>query len=179
MTTETKIRERFNHYWQMACARWPNVASKPVPRIEFFAKGTAAGLAYQGQWKVAFNAPLLAQSDSMLDNVVSHEIAHMVCYANGWGRGHGKWFVYAHRALGGTGERCFNAATEGVKVVPGRNTNQHLYRNAKGEEAWIGPKYHAKFQRDRTGFIVTHPRFASGKGDFNHTDYTGQSRKKY
>ena len=165
----------FNKYDALARSKYPAYAAMGIPKLRFFTKGRAAGWAHRDLWTVEINEYVGAQNITMIENTVSHEIAHMVDYALRGRSGHDAQWKAIHRSLGGSAERCYNPQEAGVKVIPGRVTNQYLYRNAKGDEVWLGPKYHAKFQRNWQEFTLTR---AGVVQHFRHSDYTGQSRKK-
>ncbi len=174
--TRRQITIFFNKYDAMARQKYPAYAAMGIPRLTFFTKGGNAGVAYRDKWMVAINETIGGQNLALIENTVSHEIAHMVDYALRGRSGHDAQWKAIHRSLGGTGERCYNAAAGGVKIIPGRNTNEYLYRNADGREVWIGPKYHAKFQRYKMGFFAT----VNGiRSEYAAAHYTGQSRKKH
>lgn len=54
----------------------------PVPDVSFNLRGKSAGVAHLQSWRVRFNPVLLEQnSDAFLNEVVPHEISHLLVYA--------------------------------------------------------------------------------------------------
>lgn len=166
------LTERFDHYHALACEKYPAFANMPKPRLEFYTKGSAGGWAVYKEWKIRLNLYVLSQSRSLAENIISHEFAHLVAFVVFRTTGHGKYFKMVHRTLGGTGDRCYNATKEGVKIIPGRVTNQYLYENDSGS-LWVGPKHHAAMQRGKYQWLQNNRGVKVFKDD-----YTGQSRKK-
>lgn len=165
----------FLKYDAMARVKYPAYASKPVPKLSLYIKGRTAGTACKSKWEVRINTHVGAQNLEMLDDTVSHEIAHMVDFAIRGKTGHDRLWKIIHRSLGGNGKRCYNAAEENVSIIKGRVTNEYLYRNpTNGHEYWFGPRYHNGLQRGKYIYLshsVTGTRFY-------RVDYTGQTRKK-
>ena len=173
-TIRFQLEALFRKYDEKARAMYPAYARFPVPKLVFFQKGRHAGLAEFGaKWTVSINEYIASQNMTIIENTVSHEIAHMVDYAIRLRSGHDAHWKRIHRSLCGNGERCYNSAGQTVTTIPGRRTTEHLYRGDNGEEIWIGPKYHTKFQRNQSWFrsLCTGTRF-----EYHH--YTGQSRIK-
>lgn len=169
MSIEVTIADLFREYDAKARAMYPAYAARPVPRLTFYVKGRTAGLAKHGQWEVAINKHVAAQSLDALRNTVSHEIAHMVDFALRMRSGHDRIWKAIHRSLGGDGARCVQAA--GLTPLRGRVKNEYLYRNSAGAECWVGPKHHAAMMRGTSAGVK------NGAGHiFYPTDWTRQRR---
>lgn len=53
----------------------------PLPEIRYDLKGKAAGMAYLQLWKIRINAAmLLDNSVAFIDEVIPHELAHLIVY---------------------------------------------------------------------------------------------------
>lgn len=141
------IREEYEIVHRKACELYPSYALRGRPTLAFFTKGTTAGWAKYNAWTVEINLHLARQSWSMIKNTISHEIAHMAAFAQYREAKHGRIWKAVHRALGGTGERCYSAVKEGVKANRARQTYLHGYR-LEGTDViiWIGTNIHNKIQ---------------------------------
>jgi SprT protein len=88
-----------------------------VPDIEFYQKGTYAGLANVSRHVVKFNEVLAKNNPETFDNTISHEVAHLVA-AKVYPRAkqaHGPEFKLVHQILGGSGARCHSYDVSGVR----------------------------------------------------------------
>jgi SprT protein len=123
-----------------------------VVRIQFNLKGRVAGWA---QWKrrlgvssylCRFNADMLLRGDpetldNMLNTVVPHELAHVVCYMKPeLGKNHDGGWQRVDRALGGTGKR-----THDMEVVAGKGAT-YEYTTDRGHKVRLGERHHKKVQ---------------------------------
>lgn len=128
---------------------YPSYASRPVTRITFKMKGRAAGTASFRDHTVMLNLGQAVQSDAIARLTVPHEIAHLVtrCLYPA-ASAHGREWRTICRALGGDGQRCYNAEERGVTVVKGRQTMQYLYHTTIASEVWVGPVHHARLQKN-------------------------------
>jgi predicted SprT family Zn-dependent metalloprotease len=175
---ETEMREmitaEFERVHREACDKWPAYALRGRPALKFFTKGATAGWAKNGPWTVEINLHLARQNWTMIRNTISHEIAHMVGFVFGK-KGHCKTWKAIHRALGGSGERCYNSVKEGVTPVMARQTYLHGYR-LEGTDVviWIGTAIHNKMQR-----YGEHRIHTATKIKIYARHYTGQKKLKY
>jgi SprT-like family. len=91
--------------------------------IEFYAKGANAAVATVGEDEDGTTVGVIQFSmhhvrtriHTMIRQVVPHELAHVICMANGWDGGHGKIWKRICKMLGGNGA-TFNT----MGVVDGR-----------------------------------------------------------
>ena len=139
-----EITKEFDRIHDLACDLFPAYRNAMKPSLSFFTKGRSAGVANYSNWNVAINEYVGSQNLTMIFNTISHELAHIVAMFVYRERGHGANWKRVHRALGGNGERCYNADESGVKVMQKRRTNWYKYRcPISGIESWVGAKFHA------------------------------------
>jgi len=129
MNIRDRIIEEVNKSLTLARSKFPSFASCPMPSIEFYSKGRAAGWA-QGYRGLRFNEYVLAQDDAMMVNTVSHEVAHIVCAYTMLGQGHNAGWKRVHRALGGNAERCYSGA--GLDIKPARVQAKYEHKASCG-----------------------------------------------
>lgn len=75
----------------------------PIPAIRFDIRGKTAGMALLQRWSLRFNPVLLAENpQAFLDEVVPHEVSHLIVYARfGKVRPHGKeWQAVMSQVFG-------------------------------------------------------------------------------
>lgn len=136
--------------------------SQRVPQINirFDLRGRAAGMAGSKGWDfyMRFNRDMMMNDswDHILNDTVPHELAHIICFANGSDRGHGLWWKRTCQMLGGSGERCHK---EQVTYAKG---NTYVYTTSTGHTITLSEIRHRKVQRG----MVYHAR---GKGVINGT----------
>lgn len=84
--------------------------SKPAPSVSFYDRGAAAGIAYPVANRLAFNEVLAKQNPAVFDDVVTHEVGHLVTKAifPKAKQAHGPEFKMVTRALGGSGTTYHN-----------------------------------------------------------------------
>ncbi len=97
----------------------------------------------------------------MINIVIPHEVAHMVCYANGSDRGHGTTWQRTCLALGGDGKR-----THTMKLTPIRKVKKFLYRNPNGDEINFKQGRHSNLKLGKTGYYETKDGRRWTKADF-------------
>jgi predicted SprT family Zn-dependent metalloprotease len=133
------------------------LARKLYPRYDAFGRfpelkiipnmGKTAGMAFSW-YLVHINRTLAVQNvDFICKETIPHEVAHIVCAALELDRGHGHYWKKVARSLGCSGERCFNAANEGIQVVKLRARKEYEYRASCGTMVWIGDIRHKKIQK--------------------------------
>lgn len=123
-------------------------------QISFDLRGRAAGYAhgerYRGvgtDYKVRFNRDMMMRDElkNIIDEVVPHEIAHIVCYMNpALGRNHNPGWKRVCLALGGTGSR-----THSLPVVYGKG-NTYEYTTDKGHTIRLTERKHKAVQGGQT-----------------------------
>lgn len=79
--------------------------------LEYYPKGANASVAVVMNTplgvvsRIQFSMQLVRTSiKEMIEEIVPHEVAHLICMANGWDSGHGKQWTDLCIALGGSGE---------------------------------------------------------------------------
>lgn len=120
--------------------------------IRFDLKGRVGGMAcargsvFARVYHMRFNYDmLLRETDEMVDVVVPHEIAHIVCFLKPeLGRNHDYGWARVCRALGGTGDR-----THDMDVVYGKGTT-YEYTTDRGHKVRLNDRRHQHVQSGRT-----------------------------
>lgn len=175
MNIQTQIRNEFNRVDALARSIFPKYQEAGIPNLTFFIKGTTAGWARYAKWEVSINAHIAGQNVEQMKDTVSHEIAHMVAFYVYGERGHGWRWKHVHRMLGGNGQRCYDAAANGITTIPGRRTNWYLYRcPTSGVESWVGPRHHSGLQKGRYVSLTNNAKHVKILAEH----FTGQSKTK-
>ena len=120
--------------------------------IRFDLKGRVGGTAsarggfLSRAYHMRFNYDmLLRETDEMVNVVVPHEIAHIVCFMKPeLGRNHDSGWARVDRSLGGTGNR-----THSMDVVYGKGTT-YEYTTDRGHKVLLNDRRHAHIQSGRT-----------------------------
>jgi predicted SprT family Zn-dependent metalloprotease len=118
-----------------------------VPQIDirFDLRGRSAGQASARGWNyfMRFNRDMILNAgwDHLLNDTVPHELAHIICFANGSDRGHGYNWKRTCRELGGSGERCHS---EAVVYAKGRT---FVYTTSTGTTVNLSETKHRKIQQ--------------------------------
>lgn len=147
---EARIRARVAEVEALARKLYPEYAAFPVPMIEFYYKGGAAGQCDYKNNRYRFNIGQAVQSDAIERLTVPHEVAHMVAYRVYRISGHKRTWKIICIALGGDGKRCYNAEERGVTVIPARkrvNVREYKYITDEGYIVWLGATRHNRLQR--------------------------------
>jgi predicted SprT family Zn-dependent metalloprotease len=71
---------------------------------------------------------------SVIKQIIPHELAHLICMANGWEMAHGRVWRQICKVLGGTGEEFHNFA-----AVDGRFRYMYEAVTACGVSVWVTP----------------------------------------
>jgi SprT protein len=133
----------------------------PAIDIRFDLRGRAAGWAGQRGWNyfMRFNTDMMQNQgwDHMINDTVPHELAHIICFANGSDRGHGWAWRRTCQWLGGSGERCHR---EAVVYAKGET---YVYTTSTGHTVNLSVQRHRRVQ---SGTVY---RFRDGKGTINLT----------
>ena len=132
-----------------------------VPQIDirFDLRGRVAGQAGRRGWNyfMRFNTDMMQNEgwDHLINDTVPHELAHIICFANGSDYKHGWAWRRTCQWLGGSGERCHK---ETVTYAKG---NTYVYTTSTGHTVHLSAVRHRKVQ----GGTVY--RFRDGKGTIN------------
>jgi predicted SprT family Zn-dependent metalloprotease len=165
---KSEIIQKVAEVETLARRMYPAYASRPKTSITFKMKGRAAGTANYRDQTVMLNLGQAVQSDAIARLTVPHEIAHLATrHLYPAASAHGREWRTICRALGGDGQRCYNAEERGVTVVKGRQTMQYLYHTTIATDVWVGPVHHARLQKNghdnpMTGRPGYHLRTATG-----------------
>lgn len=118
-----------------------------VPQIDirFDLRGRVAGQAGRKGWNyfMRFNRDMMLNQawDHIINDTVPHELAHIICFANGSDRGHGVFWKRTCRALGGSGETYHQ---EAVVYAKGRT---FVYTTSTGATINLSETKHRKIQQ--------------------------------
>ena len=118
-----------------------------VPQIDirFDLRGRCAGIAGYKGWNyfMRFNKDMMVNQawDHLFMDTVPHELAHIICFANGSDRGHGVFWKRTCKELGGTGERYHS---EAVIYAKGRT---FVYTTSTGATVNLSEIKHRKIQQ--------------------------------
>lgn len=116
----------------------------PQMEIRFDLRGRAAGQAGRRGWSyfMRFNRDMMMNAgwDHLFNDTVPHELAHVICFANGSDHGHGLFWKRTCIALGGSGERCH---TEAVTYAKGRT---YVYTTSTGRTIHMSETKHRRIQ---------------------------------
>jgi len=128
-------------------AQYETRTGQKVPHIDirFDLRGRAAGMASARGWNYSmrFNKDMMMNAgwDHLINDTVPHELAHIICFANGTDRGHGYNWKRTCQALGGSGERCH---TEAVTYAKGRT---FVYTTSTGHTVNLSEVKHRRIQQ--------------------------------
>lgn len=124
--------------------------------IEFFDKGKCAAMATVGTYSVTgkivgliqFSMRLVAKRLlTMIKQIIPHELAHVICMANGWDMGHGRIWRQVCMMLGGNGHTHHT-----MEAMDGRLKNLYEAKCDEGFSYWLtGPQKRAA---SKTGLVA-------------------------
>ena len=123
--------------------------------VEYFDKGRDSAVAVVGPNKstglligvIQFSMyNTIRNIAQMLTDIVPHEYAHLLCFANGWDDGHGDTWKSVCMELGGNGETKHQFAT-----VDGRMKNLYEARTDCGLQHWLTRK---QMQMAKSGSLM-------------------------
>lgn len=158
--------------------------------VQFNLRGRAAGWASMDRWgktTIRINYDMVHREafDSILNDTVPHEVAHLVCFKNpSLGSGHDYGWEKVCKSLGGTGKRLHDQ-----KVVFGKGYT-YEYITSTGDRVRIGQRYHQQVMqgtalcfrnnkgtitRDSTCFVVGY----AGRTLENPRQITAEERESY
>ncbi len=132
-----------------------------IPQIDvrFDLRGRSAGIAGRRGWNyfMRFNTDMMQNEawDDLFKDTVPHELAHVICFANGSDRGHGWAWRRTCQWLGGSGETYHKE-----KVVYAKGET-YVYTTSTGATVHLSATRHRKVQ---SGVVY---RFRDGKGAIN------------
>ncbi len=118
-----------------------------VPQIDirFDLRGRSAGQAGRRGWNyfMRFNKDMMLNQswDHLFNDTVPHELAHVICFANGSDFAHGLFWKRTCIELGGTGERCHS---EAVTYAKGKT---YVYTTSTGATVNLSETKHRRVQQ--------------------------------
>jgi len=125
--------------------------------IEFFSKGKCAAMATVGTHYVTgkvvgliqFSMRLVAKRLlTMIKQIIPHELAHVICMANGWDMGHGRIWKQVCMMLGGNGNTQHT-----MEAIDGRYKNLYEAKCDQGFTLWLtGPQM--RLARSEVGLLA-------------------------
>jgi len=133
-----------------ARATWPEAAFR-FPRIVFRLRGRSAGEACADTWTLNYNQQLLERYEQdFLDELVPHEVAHLVVAALHRGRvkPHGPEWREVMRRFG-----IRARATHGFETTPARRVARVPYRCGCGREHLLTVRAHRRIRRGTREYV--------------------------
>lgn len=120
--------------------------------IKFDLKGRSAGQArvkrsiFGNEYTIRFNIDMVNDHrfDHIYNQVVSHELAHIIGFYTGWFKNHDRKWKSVCIALGGNGERCHDQ-----EVTYARNVKQYKYNTTCGKVITVSAIRHNKIQKGK------------------------------
>lgn len=116
--------------------------------IEFFDKGKSAAIATVGMYiptgklvgLIQFSMRLVRKRLlTMVKQIIPHELAHVICMANGWDMGHGRIWKQVCMMLGGNGQTHHT-----MEAIDGRYKKLYEAQCEDGYSYWLtGPQRRA------------------------------------
>lgn len=139
---QTKITQLINQYQTKTGQILPKI------QVRFDLRGRSAGVAGQrgGQYYMRFNKDMMLNQgwDHLITDTVPHELAHIICFANGSDRGHGVFWKRTCIELGGNGERCHK------EEVTYANGNTYVYTTSTGRTINLSVTKHRRIQQGQS-----------------------------
>ncbi len=117
----------------------------PDPALTFELKGTIGGQADIKKWEIRINLPLAEKNlEYYLNQVVAHELAHLLDWTFYKKVGHGRtWKAIMRSIFGLRPDRCHSLDVSEVKL---KKYDTFLYKCACAEGHKIKPNKHNKIQ---------------------------------
>ncbi len=141
---QRRVHEKTAELIAAARREWPHISFR-FPRIHFRLRGRSAGEACAQTWLTNYNLPLLVRyGDAFLDEIVPHEVAHLVVAAIHPERvkPHGpEW----REVMAFYGVRA--RATHDFETVPARRVARVRYRCGCGSPHLLTVRAHRKIRR--------------------------------
>ncbi|AAQ17722.1 hypothetical protein Aeh1ORF062c [Aeromonas phage Aeh1] len=142
-----------------------NLAVKFTLRARSAGRAMMQGYSFNRKYELNFNVNMMIMSEKawwhLLDETVSHEVAHIVDYVQRGKSGHDARWQYIHKMMGGSGKTYHDLE------VP---VNQHVYGVA-GQKVVVNKKVHDNIQK---GHVY---RTRNGKHPIKPFDYVGPQDK--
>lgn len=116
----------------------------PDFRIANDLRGAAGGLAYRkaGKYGIRLNVEVVENHfDYLLHVIIPHEVAHLVCFSEGWGKGHDAQWKRVCLGLGGNGLRTHDLPTTNTKAQ-----RQFSYVTTTGRAVSLSTVRHNRIQ---------------------------------
>lgn len=139
-----QVKDKIQKLIQTYEARHPG-QKVPNCEIRFDLRGRCAGQAGHRGWNyfMRFNRDMMLNQawDHLFNDTVPHELAHVICMANGTDRGHGMFWKRTCRELGGSGETYHQ---EAVVYAKGRT---YVYTTSTGHTVNLSETKHRKVQQ--------------------------------
>lgn len=111
-----KITKKVEELHQKAKTIFPNLGNWTRPSWDAKVVGTTGGLAYLLRNRISLNAGLFNRNkDEFYNNVIPHEIAHLIAYMLYKDRGHGEAWRNTMQKLGYSPSRCHSMDVKEVK----------------------------------------------------------------
>lgn len=111
-----KITKKVEELYQKAKTIFPNLENWTRPAWDAKVVGTTGGLAYLLRNRISLNAGLFNRNkDEFYDNVIPHEIAHLIAYMLYKDKGHGEAWRSTMQKLGYSPSRCHSMDVKEVK----------------------------------------------------------------
>lgn len=137
-------REQTSEFIFRARARWPQ-AKISQPAVTFDLRGLTAGEACVETWALRYNDELLCRhGDEFVDEIVPHEVAHLVVAAvfPGRRRPHGAEWKAVMEYFGVSARRCHQ-----FEATPARRTRRFAYRCECGQPHLLTRRAHLRIRR--------------------------------
>lgn len=141
---ESFVRTRVAYYVSEARRIFPKMVKFPDPTVGFFYVGCHAGLAYTDISRITFNVGLLTENKDTFDQIIGHEVAHIVAFDLYKERGHGAGWKHVMRSFNLTPDRCHDYDT--VSVASNRSIKYEYSCGCKDVTHRVGAIIHTKIQ---------------------------------
>lgn len=139
-TFEQMIIDKHNEVMNKARSLFPQFTHCGDVKVKFIDKGMTAGLAY-GYERIEYNTQIMIQKPSLVDIIIPHEIAHVVCSFTGMGRQHNKGWKRVCLMLGGDGNSTVSCPD--IKINARRQT-RYVYKTNSGHIVHLSATRHNK-----------------------------------
>ncbi|MCG5548840.1 SprT-like domain-containing protein [Halorhodospira halochloris] len=150
---QQQVEQATTEWWQELNALYPRLQHSPLPRTEWFERGSRAGIADVRHWLVAFNRPMLERDDGfaiILPNTVVHELCHLAAYALHGTCGHDPAWRSVMEAVGFTPKRTHDLDITGLPGVQRR----WRYRCSCGD-VYVSTTRHNRIQQGKAIYRCT------------------------
>jgi len=143
-STQVHLQSKLNELLVLVRQKFPNLSFMD-PVLSYNLKGTIGGQADYNSWELRFNLKLAEKNlDYYLNQVVAHELSHLLDYCLYKKSGHGRTWKYIMRSVFGLRpDRCHAMDVSEVKT---KKYDTFLYSCRCGIEHKIKPNKHKKIQ---------------------------------